>query len=676
MKYLDFDLAIERASDGYAARVFNSPAGQAATEFRLPFSDLELENLLLRISRSRQTLSRRVASSELAAAKSFGGRLFESVFDGDVRGCFRSSVDESQRQECGLRVRLHLSKTPELADLPWEYLYNSNLNRFLGLSIETPVVRYLDFAERIRPLAVRPPLRILLMISSPTDHPQLDVMREVAKMEEALADLQARGLVQVERQEDATLAELQRRLRARDYHVFHFVGHGGFDREIQDGFLLLEDAQNRGRKVGAQYIGTVLRDHRPLRLALLNACEGARGSVTDPFAGTAQSLVQQGIPAVIAMQFEFTDESAICFTHEFYASLAAGYPVDAAITEARKAIFAQGNEVEWGTPVLYMRSQDGRIFDVERSQDVEQRPASAVRDPVDSDTAVSRAAATASAAAAPALNDARSVPGRQKAAAQRPRPPQAAEQRPAASRPEQRLQVRVNHEPATRPGTSMQQRSVLAAFVLTMLVGLMLVGLSPRTQSATDVAAGTDPARDRHGNDTQRGLEPTAAQPPPNQPAVQPTAAATDAKPGTTQSETRATHEQTGIRSVLARAALAETTAFRTLDASALEQVYTGEALDSYKARLRQLTVEGRYEIHKLQRQSIDTVAVFDAGRARTHFTEVWNAAIYDRKSRQCLAYYRDYAVSQSALLKLAPSGWQIYSLKASSAAPAAGPCP
>jgi hypothetical protein len=33
---------------------------------------------------------------------------------------------------------------------------------------------------------------------------------------------------------------------------------------------------------------------------------------------------------------------------------------DYALAEARKSIFAQGNNVEWGTPVLYMRSPDGR----------------------------------------------------------------------------------------------------------------------------------------------------------------------------------------------------------------------------------------------------------------------------------------------------------------------------
>ena len=372
MKYLDFDLAIEPSGDGYTARVFNSPGGQASADFSVPFSDLEIENFLLRVGRSRHTV-RRIESPELTSAKIFGGRLFQSVFAGDVRGCLRSSLDEAQRQNAGLRVRLHLSKAAALADLPWEFLYNQGMNRFLGLSVETPLVRFLELPERIRAYAVQPPLRVLMMISSPSDYPQLDVSRESAKMADALAELQGRGLVAVDRQEVATLSELQKRLRQGQYHIFHFIGHGGFDEAEQDGVLVLQDAEGRGRRVSAQFLGTLLHDHRPLRLAVLNACEGARASRHDPFAGTAQTLVQQGIPAVIAMQFEVTDEAAICFTREFYSAIAIGYPVDAALAEARKAIFAEVSEIEWGTPVLYMRSPDGVIFEVEQVSDADRR---------------------------------------------------------------------------------------------------------------------------------------------------------------------------------------------------------------------------------------------------------------------------------------------------------------
>jgi hypothetical protein len=62
------------------------------------------------------------------------------------------------------------------------------------------------------------------------------------------------------------------------------------------------------------------------------------------------------------MQAPITDEAAKVLAHEFYLALADGYPVDAALAEARKAIYRQGNELEWGTPVLFMRSTDGILW--------------------------------------------------------------------------------------------------------------------------------------------------------------------------------------------------------------------------------------------------------------------------------------------------------------------------
>src|SRR5512133_3629731 len=64
------------------------------------------------------------------------------------------------------------------------------------------------------------------------------------------------------------------------------------------------------------------------------------------------------------MQFEITDPAAICFTGELYAAVADGYPLDAALSQARQAIYTDVSEVEWATPVLYLRAPDGRIFDV------------------------------------------------------------------------------------------------------------------------------------------------------------------------------------------------------------------------------------------------------------------------------------------------------------------------
>jgi len=363
--YLDFDLAIEAidASPGrYRARVLHSPAGEANVEFELPFSALELENYILKMGRPRQGV-RGLNSTEGRAAQEFGRKVYEAIFQGEVRDCLRRSLDvTTQQPDQGLRLRLRLTAAPALADWPWEYLYDPSFRRFFAHSAATPIVRYLDLSQRIQPLTVQPPLKILVMIANPRDVGQLDVEAEWRKVQAALADLVARGLVTLTRLEKATLAALQRQLRHDQYHIFHFVGHGGFDEQHQEGVLLLEQENGLVRMVAGSYIGTLLHDHRSLRLAVLNSCEGARTAQSDPFAGVAQILVQQGIPAVIAMQFEITDEAAITFAHEFYTALADRYPVDGALAEARKAIYADGNDVEWGTPVLYLRAQNGNIF--------------------------------------------------------------------------------------------------------------------------------------------------------------------------------------------------------------------------------------------------------------------------------------------------------------------------
>jgi hypothetical protein len=69
---------------------------------------------------------------------------------------------------------------------------------------------------------------------------------------------------------------------------------------------------------------------------------------------------------VVAMQYEITDKAAIEFSRDFYEAVADGLPVDAAVTEALAAVSVD-SMLEWGTPVLYMRSPDRRLFDVSGS---------------------------------------------------------------------------------------------------------------------------------------------------------------------------------------------------------------------------------------------------------------------------------------------------------------------
>jgi WD40 repeat protein len=365
--YLDFDLLIESEGEVYQAYVQNSPAGQARLNFESPFSILELENFYLRLGRPRREL-RRLASPEMESAREHGAKLFETIFKDAIYGCLRASLSAAQAQGKGLRLRLRLNAA-ELADLPWEYLYDPHQGQFLSLSTETPIVRYLEMPQLIPVLAAHPPLKILVMIANPSDYPPLDVKAEWKALCAALRSLERRGLVTVERLEHATLTDLRRQLRRDEYNILHFIGHGKFDEHAQDGLLVFENDQGCGCLHSGWDLGILLHDHRSLRLVVLNACEGARTSLADPFAGVAHSLLQKGIPAVIAMQFAISNRAAITLSRELYTALADGYPVDVALTEARKAIFSQKadqeTDIEWGAPVLFTRLADGQIFDLE-----------------------------------------------------------------------------------------------------------------------------------------------------------------------------------------------------------------------------------------------------------------------------------------------------------------------
>jgi len=366
--YYNFDILIEQSTDKYRARVIDSPVGTASSEFDPPLSDLELENYILRMGQTRQGKRLPFESSELKAIRQCGESLFDAVFNGDVYSCYVMSWETAREQGRGLRIRLHID-VPEFHDYPWELLYNSKTNQFLALSNDTPIVRFFELPFPEQPLFVEAPIKILVMISSPEGFPPLNVDEEWKRLESAFAPLIQRGLVVLDRLKRPTLGELQKALRRDQFHIFHFIGHGKFVVHKQDGVLLMEEELNgRGRPVSGQYLSILLHDHQSLRMVVLNACEGARTSQSDPYAGVAQMLVRQGIPAVIAMQFPIFEDSAIEFAYQFYGAIVDGLPVDAAISEARKAIFTTGNETEWATPVLFMNSPNGRIFDLHLTQ--------------------------------------------------------------------------------------------------------------------------------------------------------------------------------------------------------------------------------------------------------------------------------------------------------------------
>ena len=362
--YQNFDLLLEAEEAGsFRARVTACPLGESPTAtFRLPFDATQLENLLLKLDPGRSGTRRAGADPASQAALALGGPLFETVFSEDVMLAWSRSQDAARAAGDGLRLRLRLTDAPSIAGLPWELLYDRRSNSYLAQSERTPVVRYLEVPQPPRPLAVDGALRILVVISSPTDLPELDVEAEWRRVQDTMAARVEQGLVKVDRLPAPTMAALGAWLRHHDVHILHFIGHGDYDEQIQDGVVFLTDRYGRSSKVSPTILGPYLRDHDPLRLVLLNACQSARVDATDPFSGMAQGLVQQDCTAVVAMQFPISDGAATAFTGEFYGSLADGLPIDQAATSARKCLLADYPS-EWATPVLFLRAPDGRVFD-------------------------------------------------------------------------------------------------------------------------------------------------------------------------------------------------------------------------------------------------------------------------------------------------------------------------
>jgi CHAT domain-containing protein len=178
-------------------------------------------------------------------------------------------------------------------------------------------------------------LRILGMIASPDDLPPLNVERERQRVERAVASIQESGLVELTWLQGGTWQDLQRAMRKGPWHIFHFVGHGRFDVNQDEGVVALVGEHGETDDLTASQIGRLLADHPSLRLVMLNACEGARGGKKDIFSGTAATLVRRGIPAVVAMQYEITDRAAIEFARTFYEAVSDEMPLDAAVAEAQ-----------------------------------------------------------------------------------------------------------------------------------------------------------------------------------------------------------------------------------------------------------------------------------------------------------------------------------------------------
>jgi len=155
------------------------------------------------------------------------------------------------------------------------------------------------------------------------------------------------------------------------WHVFHYIGHGGFDEAKGMGELLLTNPEDgKEDPLFAEDLADILQwQSSNLHIVVLNSCETAKVDGTKRFSSTASYLVKNGIPAVLSMQYEITDKAAIEFSEALYHDISElveiGHPVviDEVLVGVRQRLKKKIEAAEWGTPVLHTGLDDGILFE-------------------------------------------------------------------------------------------------------------------------------------------------------------------------------------------------------------------------------------------------------------------------------------------------------------------------
>lgn len=300
--------------------------------------------------------------------KAFGAELYQYLFVGKIHSLFNRALGETlARSDLGLRLRLKF-EVPALNILPWELLYSPDQQRFLAISAETPLCRYISLGAPIRELTCPDQLRMLAVIPQSSGlniEPEKKVLRE---LESKLASKIKVDFLEV----PATGDGIRAALRNQDYHILHYAGHGLFQHD--QAFLILDYSAQSRDFLTAEQFAHFFQDYHSMRLVVLNACQGATRSSHQALVGIAPQLVSKGVPAVIAMQDSIRDTDAILFATEFYAELCHDRhsgQVELAVSRARNALLQSPSQVNaFALPVLFLRAPDGKLWDNKPSEEI------------------------------------------------------------------------------------------------------------------------------------------------------------------------------------------------------------------------------------------------------------------------------------------------------------------
>jgi hypothetical protein len=353
----------KRGIEEFRVRVLESPAGDMTPDeaVRIEYDDKDLQRTLTKLDDRELDVSGMIALGRTLAALLLPIAAAQNA--PSIRELFARSLLKVGPEG---RLRLRLRLPGELAVIPWEYAYveragGKGTNGFLALDPRVAIVRHeVLVSEKDVPL-LQGDIRLVAALAAAEGLPKLNLDDEMRFLNEALSGLNG---IQLEPCQHATLEKLQPLLPGAG--IFHFAGHGDFTRQMGArpgtytgvGALAFED-----QPIDAEQMGINLRGHG-VRLAVLAGCNTGRRDGISVWSGVAPALVRAEIPAVVANQYKILDKCAVAFSHQFYQALAGGLPIERAVSAGRIAVYNADKEGrDWGVPVLYLRADDGQLFD-------------------------------------------------------------------------------------------------------------------------------------------------------------------------------------------------------------------------------------------------------------------------------------------------------------------------
>jgi tetratricopeptide (TPR) repeat protein len=301
----------------------------------------------------------------------FGQRIYKLLFGGALGKYWKERRNSAGRNPLALALRIDAKSARFLQRIPWEYMHDGK--DFLATNWRTPVYRLPANIEPIDFEPLKEPLRMLVVIPVPlglNENEVLHFSKEEDLILAATAQARKTGRLRLEFTPNGAMETLEQYLREYSPHLLHFVGHGVFVDSADSGLLLMETQDGHRREVwNKDFTEVLVKNGRELRGMFLSACQSAVAPRAEGFGDLAPHLLEEGIPAVIAMQHSVLNISAMAFGSTFYKGIAEGKLIEDAFTDARQALNTSSpNNFDFATPVLFLSDPDCLRVDVSSGQ--------------------------------------------------------------------------------------------------------------------------------------------------------------------------------------------------------------------------------------------------------------------------------------------------------------------